>query len=214
MGTSAVIAGLDLVGTFVFAMSGALAGRDRGADLFGALVLAFVTAAAGGVVRDLIIGSTPPAAFADWHTLAIALLAGALALTLPGVIRRLRHAESVLDAAGLGVFAVTGTQKALEFGVQPVMAAVLGMVSGIGGGMIRDVLTGQVPLVLRGQIYALAALAGAVVVLVGRMVPVPADISDLIGVATCLTLRLMAIYRHWELPMPLPTRPASDSPAD
>lgn len=170
-------------------------------DLFGILVLAFVTAVAGGTLRDLLIGAIPPASIRDWHNAALAVGTGLFAFRFPALIERLRFPVQMFDAAGLGIFAVTGTQKALEFGISPLMAAVLGMLTGIGGGMVRDVLTAQVPAVLRKEIYALAALAGAAVVSAGHPFGVPAAMTLLPGAALCFFLRIMAIYRGWNLPL-------------
>lgn len=131
---------LDLVGTFVFAVSGAAQGVQRGMDLFGVLVLAFVTAVVGGITRDVLIGAVPPASVAGWHNLALAVAAGLLVFRFYGLFDRLQQPVQFFDAAGLGVFAVAGTQKALDHGINWPMAAILGMISGIGGGMVRDVL--------------------------------------------------------------------------
>ena len=153
---------LDLVGTFVFALSGATAGVKHRLDLFGVLVLSFAAGNAGGIARDLLIGAVPPAAISDWRYLAVSLLAGSVAFWRPSAIDRLRSPVLLFDAAGLGLFAVAGTEKALAFGLNSVMAALLGKVTGIGGGMTRDVLLAEIPTVLRADLYALAALAGAV----------------------------------------------------
>ncbi len=192
---------LDLVGTFVFALSGASLGVQRGMDLFGVLVLAFVTAVVGGIARDVLIGAIPPASIASWHNLALAMVAGLVAFRFSRLFDRLLHPVQFFDAAGLGVFAVAGTQKALDHGIDWPMAAVLGMVSGIGGGMVRDVLTAQVPTVLRADIYAVAALAGALVVIAGAAAGLPAAAVALAGIALCVFLRLMALYRGWKLPI-------------
>lgn len=198
---ASVIAGLDLIGTLVFAISGAMVGTQRGADLFGVLVLAFVTAVAGGIMRDVVLGAVPPAALTSWHMLAISVAGGLLAFLAPRLIARLHLSAQVFDAAGLGVFAVTGTQKALDYGLTPLMAAVLGMVSGIGGGMVRDVLTAQVPVVLRSEIYAVAALAGGLVVAAGHTAGVDVGLSSAVGIALCFSLRMLAISRGWNLPV-------------
>ncbi|MCU4159685.1 trimeric intracellular cation channel family protein [Acidiphilium sp. AL] len=195
-----LVRALNLIGTFVFALSGAVLGARREMDLFGVLVLAFVTAVSGGIMRDVLIGAIPPEAFSSWHTLAIALIAGLLGFVLYDRLEILRNPVQIFDAAGLGIFAVAGTQKALEYGLNPPMAAILGMVSGIGGGMARDVLTAQVPIVLRTDIYALAALAAALVVIAGHAFGLPSALTDLPGVALCLFLRLMALYGGWRLP--------------
>ena len=201
MPTEILIDALDLIGTFVFAASGAVLGTRRGMDLFGVLVLAFVTAVSGGIMRDVLIGAVPPEAIASWHALAISLAAGLLVFFFAPAMRWLRSPVQFFDAAGLGVFAVAGAQKALDHGLTPPMAAVLGMVSGIGGGMVRDVLTAQVPTVLRSEIYAVAALAAAIVVVLGDLAGLPPATTTLIGAGLCILLRMMGIYRGWRLPI-------------
>jgi uncharacterized membrane protein YeiH len=191
---------LDLVGTFVFAISGATAGVRRGLDLFGILVLAFVAGNFGGITRDVLIGSVPPAAISDWRYLAVSLLAGAITFYWSSAIEKLSSPVLLFDAAGLGLFAVAGTQKALAFGLNPVMAALLGMLTGIGGGMARDILVAEIPAVLRAEIYALAALAGAAVVVIGEQIHVPVIVATVVGALLCFGLRLMAIHRGWHLP--------------
>lgn len=192
---------LDLIGTCAFAISGAALGVERAMDLFGVLVLGFVTAVAGGIVRDLLIGALPPESIASWHNLALAVAAGLLVFRFSGLFVHLKHPVQFFDAAGLGVFAVAGTQKALDHGITWPMAAVLGMISGIGGGMVRDVLTAQTPTVLHADIYAVAALAGALVVVAGRFAGWPPIPVALIGITLCVFLRLMGLYRGWKLPV-------------
>src|SRR3974390_1574828 len=136
---------LDLTGTFVFAISGAMAGVTRRLDLFGTLVLSFVAGNAGGITRDRLIGSVPPAAISDWRYLAVSLLAGVVTFYGPTAVARLSSSVLVFDAAGLALFAVSGAQKALAFGLNPLMAALLGMLTGIGGGVARDVLGPAIP---------------------------------------------------------------------
>ncbi len=191
---------LDLLGTFVFALSGATAGARRGVDVFGMLVLAFVAATAGGMLRDLLIGAVPPAALTDWRYLALSMLAGVFAFFRHVDIERLRSPVQVFDALGLAVFAVSGAQKALVFGLDPVMAALLGMLTGIGGGMARDLLLGGMPAVLRAEIYATAALAGAAVVVIGHLLSLSALPVTVLGVLLCFALRMVAIRRDWQLP--------------
>lgn len=196
-----LVQALDLVGTFVFALSGAVLGTRRNMDVFGVLVLGFVTASSGGILRDLLLGAVPPEAIANWHALAISVAAGLLAFWLQAPISRLRRPVLVLDAAGLGVFAVAGTYKALEHGLTPPMAALLGMISGIGGGMVRDVLTARVPVVLQAEIYATAALAAALVVVAGHWLGLSPAIVSLPAIGLCLALRLVSIARGWKLPV-------------
>jgi uncharacterized membrane protein YeiH len=195
---------LDLAGTFVFALSGAVAGVRERLDLFGVLVLSFAAASAGGIMRDLLIGAVAPAAISDWRYLAVSLLAGLIVFFWYPISERLRNLSNhvlVFDAAGLALFAVAGAQKALGYRLNPVMAALLGMLTGIGGGMLRDVLVAQVPTVLRAELYAVAALAGAVVVVVGHVLNFPPTATAIAGAALCFGIRLIAIRRGWHLPV-------------
>lgn len=198
---------LDLIGTFVFALSGAVAGVRQRLDIFGVLVLSFAAASAGGIMRDLLIGSAPPVAIRDWRYLAASLLAGLLVFIWFPRSRRLsrtRNLVLIFDAAGLGLFAVAGTQKALGYGLNPVMAALLGMLTGIGGGMLRDVLVSEIPNVLRADLYAVAALAGAVVVVIGYLLDAEPTGAAILGAAICFGLRLFALRRGWQLPVARP----------
>jgi len=195
---------LDLIGTFVFALSGAVVGVKRRLDIFGVLVLSFAAATAGGITRDLLIGFVPPAAIRDWRYMAASVLGGLLIfIWFPRSQRssRVRNFVLIFDAAGLGLFAVTGTQKALGYGLNPVMAALLGMLTGIGGGMLRDVLVAEIPNVLRSDLYAVAALAGAVVVVVGHQFGISPTLAAVLGAGICFCLRLFAIRRGWQLPV-------------
>ena len=193
---------LDLVGTFVFALAGATAGARRQLDIFGVGVLSFATACSGGIARDLLIGAVPPAALSDWRYVAASLLAGLLAFRWHSLIQRMQSPVLLFDAAGLALFAVTGAHKALAFGLHPAMAALLGMLTGIGGGMVRDVLLAQVPMVLRSDLYAVAALAGAVVVAIGGQFGLAPAATALAGALLCFALRMLAIHRAWQLPRP------------
>lgn len=192
---------LDLVGTFVFALSGAMAGVKHRLDLFGVLVLSFAAGNAGGITRDLLINAVPPSAINDWRYLAVSLLAGVATFWRPLVIDRLRSPVLLFDAAGLALFAVAGTQKALAFGLNPVTAALLGTLTGIGGGMTRDVLLAEVPTVLRADLYAVAALAGAAVVVIGAALHLPSAVATIAGAVLCFGLRFVAIRRGWHLPI-------------
>ena len=208
---------LDLVGTFVFALSGAAAGVKRRLDLFGVLVLSFAAGNAGGITRDLLIGAVPPAAISDWRYLAVSLLSGMVTFYWFSGIDRLRSPVLVFDGAGLALFAVSGTQKALAFGLNPVMAALLGMLTGIGGGMTRDVLLAEIPTVLRADLYAIAALLGAAVVVIGHTLQLSSTAVTIAGAALCFGLRLMAILYGWHLPIarrPGPSDAQADAPAD
>jgi uncharacterized membrane protein YeiH len=192
---------LDLVGTFVFAISGATAGIKRRLDLFGILVLSFVAGNLGGISRDVLIGSVPPAGISDWRYLAASLLAGAITFYWSSTIEKLNSPVLVFDAAGLALFAVSGAHKALAFGLNPAMAALLGMLTGIGGGLARDILLAEIPTVLCADIYALAALAAAAVVVIGQLIHIPAAAATGVGALLCFGLRLMAIHHGWRLPV-------------
>jgi len=192
---------LDLVGTFVFAISGASAAVSRRLDLFGTLVLSFVAGNVGGITRDVLIGSVPPGAISDWRYLAVSVLAGLITFYWSSSVEKLRSPVLIFDAAGLALFAVSGAQKALAFGLNPVMAALLGMLTGVGGGMMRDILLSEIPTVLRADIYAVAALAGASVVVVGQLMHIPPAATTIAGALLCFGLRLIAIRRGWQLPI-------------
>jgi len=196
-----LLVALDLCGTFAFALSGALAGIRRELDLFGVLVLSVAAATFGGITRDLLIGAVPPAALQDWRYLAASLLAGLIVFIWPSVISKRRDPVLLMDAFGLAFFAVSGTEKALAYGLSPVMAALLGMVTGIGGGVVRDLLVTEIPVVLRSDLYAVAALAGAATVVACNMLQLPALISTLAGGLICFGLRVLAIRRGWQLPV-------------
>lgn len=201
---------LDLAGTFVFALSGATAGARRQLDLFGVLVLAFAAACSGGILRDVLIGATPPAAISDWRYLAASLLAGVIAFRWHATIERIASPVRIFDAAGLALFAVAGTHKALAYELNPVMSALLGMLTGIGGGVVRDVLLAQIPTVLRSDLYAVAALAGATLVVLGDQFAISPTLTAVGGAAICFVLRMMAIRRGWHLPR----NPGTADPSD
>jgi uncharacterized membrane protein YeiH len=192
---------LDLGGTFVFAISGAVAAVNRRLDIFGILVLSFVAGNFGGITRDVLIGAIPPAALSDGRYLLVSVLAGLITFFSYAGVDRLRSPVLLFDAVGLAFFAVAGAQRAITFGLSPVMSALLGMLTGIGGGMMRDVLLTEIPQVLRSDLYAVAALAGASIVVVGHLLGVSYGISALVGGILCFGLRFMAIRHGWHLPM-------------
>jgi uncharacterized membrane protein YeiH len=195
---------LDLVGTFAFAISGATVGVRKQLDLFGVLVLSFAAATAGGITRDFLIGATPPAALVDWRYLAVSVLAGLATFYAYERVERLRNPVQLFDAIGLAVFAVTGAAKALAFGLGPTGAVLLGMLTGIGGGIARDVLVSDIPAVLRRELYAVAALLGAACVVVGEALQWPAAAAAIGGAIPCFVLRFLAIRRGWQLPVARP----------
>src|SRR5688572_1969709 len=153
---------LDLAGTFAFALNGALtAVRAARLDIVGVVTLGMITALGGGIIRDVLLGDLPPATFRDWRYLAVAATGGLVAFLLGRRLDRLAMVITVLDAAGLALFSVTGASKALDFGLGPAQAVILGAVTGVGGGTLRDVLLGRIPSVLHRELYAIPALLGA-----------------------------------------------------
>jgi uncharacterized membrane protein YeiH len=198
---STLLVAFDLSGTFVFALSGAMSGIKHRLDLFGVLVLSFVAGNTGGIMRDLMIGAVPPAAIRDWRYMTVSILAGLITFYWSGVIDRLRDSVLVFDAAGLALFAVAGATKALAFDAGPVAATLLGMLTGIGGGMARDLLVREIPAVLCTELYAVAALVGALIVVVGRILHLPNEGVSVLGAAVCFGLRFIAMRRGWHLPV-------------
>jgi uncharacterized membrane protein YeiH len=205
---------LDLAGTFVFALAGATAGARRQLDIFGVLVLAFAAACSGGMVRDVLIGAVPPAAISDWRYLAASLLAGVIACRWLKTIERISYPVRMFDAAGLALFAVAGAQKALAYELNAVMAALLGMLTAIGGGVARDLLLAQIPTVLRSDLYAVAALAGATIVVLGDWLELSPLAAAIAGAVLCFALRVMAIHHGWHLPKPFPVPLESEAGKD
>jgi uncharacterized membrane protein YeiH len=203
-----LLVAFDLGGTFVFALSGATAGVKYRLDLFGVLVLAFAAGNSGGIARDVMLGAVPPAAIGDWRYVAVSILAGVMTFYWSRILNRLRSPVLVFDAAGLALFAVSGADKALAFHTGPVAAMLLGMLTGIGGGMVRDVLVREIPTVLRTELYAVAALVGAAVVVMGRMLHLPSSAAATAGAVLCFGLRFIAMRRGWQLPIARPPQQA------
>jgi uncharacterized membrane protein YeiH len=190
---------LDLAGTFVFALSGAVAGVRRELDLFGVIVTALAAGTAGGIVRDLLLDQSPPLALGDWRYVAACVLAGVVVLLWPRALGRAAAIVIVLDAAGLALFAVNGTMTALTLSVEPVGAILVGVLTAIGGGIARDLLVGEIPFVLRRDVYALAALAAAVVTVVGYQLSLPLNVVGPFAALVCFVTRVVAWRRGWNL---------------
>jgi uncharacterized membrane protein YeiH len=191
----------DLAGTFLFGIEGADAAIRGNLDLLGLMVLAFSTALAGGVVRDLLIGAVPPESIKNWRYAATAFAAAILTFFFYRMVEAFpARLMMVLDAGGLALFAVAGTEKALDYQIHPFMAALLGTITGVGGGTIRDIFLAHVPRVLQSDIYATAALAGAVILIVLRRLNVSPMLAALYGGGFCFVLRVVAATLHWNLP--------------
>lgn len=190
---------LNLVGTFVFGLSGGLAAVRARLDLFGVVVLAMAVGLAGGITRDLLIG-VPPATFRDWRYLAAAATAGLVTFAASAIVGRFARSIVVLDAAGLSLFCVTGAATGLQHGLGPVEAIILGAVTGIGGGMLRDILLREIPVVLREGLYAVPALAGAAVVVGASEAGLHGVLFPIAGAAVCFAVRLAGIHYDVNIP--------------
>lgn len=191
---------LDLLGTFVFGLSGGMLAVRRNLDVFGVVVLAGAAALAGGMIRDVTLGATPPAAFQDIRYLVAVLLAALCTFFAHRIIDRLSKPVMVFDAFGLGLFAVSGCGKALDHGLHPAPAILLGLVTAVGGGALRDILVTEVPRVLREEIYALAAFLGAVVVVLGDLWGLHAGWTAAAAVIVTALFRIVSVWRGWQVP--------------
>ncbi len=201
--TSPLFLALDLTGAFAFALNGSLTAiRVARLDVVGVITLGMITALGGGIIRDVLLGSLPPATFSDWRYLAVAAFGSLVAFTLGRRLDRWTNPILVLDAAGLSLFAVSGAVVAMELGVGFGQAVILGAITGVGGGTMRDVLIGRVPIVLRSELYAIPALVAALVV-------VTADTLGIYGVATavgaaalCFVIRMLGVRFDLDAPRP------------
>ncbi len=192
---------IDLLGTFVFAVEGATSGIQGNLDLLGLMVLAFATALGGGMIRDLLIGEIPPSALHDWRYAATAFIAAGSVFVWHNNVSHLPPSLLVtVDAAGLGLFAVAGAAKALDFGIHPMLAVLMGGITGVGGGTVRDILLAQVPTVLRSDIYATAALLGATLMILGLKLKMRPAWATALGATACFVLRMVGLWEHWNLP--------------
>ncbi|MCC8392695.1 trimeric intracellular cation channel family protein [Paraburkholderia sp. MMS20-SJTR3] len=201
MNSHAVYTILDLIGTFVFAISGAVAARQRRLDLFGIAVIAFMVACGGGIVRDICIGAIPPAGLWNWRYLATALAASTVTILAYPQVRRLRQPVLFFDAIGLGLFAVSGAQKALIYGHNAELAILLGVVSAVGGGVMRDIVLSRVPAILEREIYASAALFGAAVQVGFSYAGWTDWWTPWFATLACVAVRLASLRFGWRLPI-------------
>ena len=193
---------IDLLGSFVLAIQGASIAAARGLDMLGVLVVSLVSAMGGGIIRDVLIGAQPPEALRNWVMVTIALAGGLLTFTAYHYVREIPEGLLLaIDAAGLSLLAVAGTEKALEYGLKGPAAIIMGGITGVGGGTMRDVLLAQVPAVLRVDFVASSALIGATVLVVARHFKVPSGWAAVMCGVTCCVLRVMSALMHWQLPV-------------
>jgi uncharacterized membrane protein YeiH len=204
---------LDLVGTFVFALGGALTAQKAARlDVVGAISLGMVTAIGGGIIRDVLIGAVPPASVNDWRYLAVAAVGGLVAFGLSDRLHRFSMPITVLDAAGLSFFAVTGASKALDHGLGPGQAVILGAITGVGGGALRDVLIRRIPAVLQSELYAIPAMIGAGITVATERGGVYGPVAAVAAATVCFLVRMLGVLYGLNAPRP-PRSPHGDAHA-
>ncbi|MGY1846001.1 trimeric intracellular cation channel family protein [Blastococcus sp. SYSU DS1021] len=210
MATTALLV-LDLVGTFAFALNGALTAlRATRLDIVGVVTLGMITALGGGTIRDVFLDALPPATFLDWRYLAVAAGGGLIAFFSWSHLDRINGTINVLDAAGLSLFAVTGALKAVDLGFGPAQAVIVGVLTGVGGGTLRDVLVRQVPTVLSSGLYAVPALVGATAVVVAELLDVRNAAASIVAAAVCFTIRMVGVLFDVHAPVPPGTRGSAE----
>lgn len=194
---------LDFLGVFAFALNGALTaiGSAR-LDIVGVITLAMITALGGGIVRDILLGVAPPITFRDWRYLAVATVGGLLAFAFSRQLLKVVPLITVLDAAGLSLFAVTGAATAVALGLGPVQAVILGIITGAGGGTIRDMMLAQIPSVLRSGLYAIPALLAATITVVTISLGIYGIPAAIAAAGSCFGLRMLGVRYNWHAPQP------------
>lgn len=195
-----ILKSLDLIGTLVFAISGAMAASSKKLDLFGAAFIAFVTALGGGTIRDLLLGATPVGWMKDPTYILVILIGVGITFLFKKYVRKLRRTLFLFDTIGIAVFTVLGLEKALLVELSPIIAAMMGMFSAVLGGVIRDTLINEIPLIFRKEIYALACLGGAAIFLLLRAQNISFELNTLITSLSIIVIRIIAIKYKIGLP--------------
>ena len=190
---------IDFIGVTVFAISGGLTARDKQLDVFGVAAVAFITALGGGTLRDVLMGSTPVGWMNDLRYLIMILAGFSVSMMFGKRVRKLRRTFFVFDTIGIGVFTVLGLEKALSLGLHPVIAVMMGMISAVFGGVTRDVICNEIPLIFRKEIYALACLFGGFIFVLLRTFEVNSTINTVVAVLSIILLRLLAVRFKWDL---------------
>jgi uncharacterized membrane protein YeiH len=191
---------LDIIGTFVFALSGAVAAKQRGLDIFGIFTIAFTVACGGGIIRDLCIGAVPPAGLSNGLYLVMVIAATIIGIGFYPLVKRMHHPVLLFDALGLSVFAVTGARKAIFFGHNYEVAVLVGVMTAVGGGVLRDILLTRVPVILKKEVYASAALIGTIIVVIGDYFDFSSEVVSVTAITACFAIRFLALQFHWNLP--------------
>lgn len=202
---------LDLLGTFAFALNGALtAARIARLDIIGLITLGMITALGGGIIRDVLLNDLPPATFEDWRYLAVAASGALIAFVFSKYLNRLTKPIEVLDAVGLSVFAVTGASKAMEAGLGPAQAIILGTITGVGGGTIRDTLVGKIPSVMSEGLYAIPALIGAAITVTAMLADLYGVVAAVVAAVVCWLIRILGVSFKLNAPQPPGTRETNE----
>jgi uncharacterized membrane protein YeiH len=196
-----VTLGLNLAGTLAFGLSGGILAVRKRMDLFGVLVLSVATGLGGGIMRDLVLGHVPPATLVDWRYLAAAGLGGLIVFVSFGKIVRHGRFLTEFDAIGLSIFTVTGTTIALSAGLSPAAAVLLGMLTGVGGGVLRDVLAAEVPLIFRSEIYAVASMLGSTIIVVANQLQLSGILTETVAAVATFSLRTLSVRQGWRIPV-------------
>lgn len=198
--TTTIYTFLDLIGTFVFALSGAVAAREKGLDIFGLFFISFTVACGGGIIRDLCIGAIPPAGLTNWLYLVMVVAATLISISCYSLVKILNQPVLLFDALGLSVFAATGARKAIVFEHNYEVALLLGTFTAVGGGMIRDILLDRIPVILKKEIYASAAMVGAAIVVAGDYLGFSREAVSVTAIVVCFGLRFLGLHFHLNLP--------------
>ncbi|NVK65047.1 MAG: trimeric intracellular cation channel family protein [Flavobacteriales bacterium] len=191
---------IDISGTFVFAVSGVMVGIKKQFDFFGVIILAFVTAIGGGTLRDILIGSTPVSWMKNEIYGLVILSAVPVCYFFSAQLRKVRRTFFLFDTVGIGLFTVLGVEKSLDFGLHPLIAVMMGVVSAVFGGILRDVLSNDVPLVFRKEVYAFACLAGALAYLGLSYLPISTVLNEIIAISVVISIRLLSLWYKWSIP--------------
>lgn len=195
-----IIYALDLFGTLVFAISGVLTATEHKFDLVGAFIIGLVTAVGGGTIRDILIGQTPVGWMQDMNYLVIIAIAMPLCYYFRKSIQKLRKGIFIFDTIGIGLFTILGLEKTLGLGLNPAIAILMGICSAVFGGIIRDVLCNEVPLIFRKEIYATACLAGAICYLLLSSLSGNQNVGIIVSILLVIVIRYLSVKRHWQLP--------------
>jgi uncharacterized membrane protein YeiH len=191
---------IDILGTFSFAVSGAFAAMEKKLDPFGVLILSFITAIGGGTIRDLMLGVTPVSWLSNMRTVESILVAASMSMFLGSLLKKLHFLLFLFDALGLGLFTLIGIGRGLDHGLSIAICISLGMITGVFGGVLRDVLLNNVPLVFQKEIYASASMAGGGLFFLLLMIPMDRTIAGITAIITIVVLRILAVRFNWYLP--------------